>query len=355
MVGQQGENRRLAGLRKPSEQATRVRSVKTAITCGQPLTLKLPWNTLGRAKKEAYFQKLESLLEEYPSIFVVNVDNVGSNQMHGVRVALRGEAVVLMGKNTMVRRALRNLIPDNPNYEKLLSVIKGNVGFVFTKGDLKDIREKIVSNRVAAPAKAGALAPVDVTIPAGNTGMEPGKTSFFQALGIPTKIAKGLIEIVNDVPLIKAGNKVGASEATLLNMMNISPFTYGLSVQAVYDNGNIFSSEILDIDDAHLLGALTQGITTIAAISLAIGFPTVAAVPHLLINGYKNVIGVALSIDYSFEAVDRIKEILADPSKFAAAAAPAAGAAAGGATPAAAKVEEEEEEEEEMGFDSLFD
>ncbi|KAJ3153244.1 ribosomal protein P0 (A0) (L10E) [Geranomyces variabilis] len=308
----------------------------------------------GRAKKEAYFAKLESLLEEYPSIFVVNVDNVGSNQMHQVRQALRGEAVVLMGKNTMVRRAIRNLLPDNPNYEKLLSVLRGNVGFVFTKGDLKTIRDKVVENRVAAPAKAGALAPVDVTIPGGNTGMEPGKTSFFQALGIPTKIAKGLIEIVNDVELIKKGTKVGASEATLLNMMNISPFTYGMTVEAVYDNGTIFTPEILDIDETHLIGTLMQGITTIAAVSMAIDYPTVAAVPHLLINGYKNVIAVALNSDYSFEAVDRIKEILADPSKFAAAAAPAAsstGAAA--AAPAAAEEEPEASDEEDMF--GLFD
>ena len=57
--------------------------------------------------------------------------------------------------------------------------------------------------------------------------MEPGKTSFFQALGVPTKIARGTIEITTDLKLVEAGNKVGASEATLLNMLNISPFTYG--------------------------------------------------------------------------------------------------------------------------------
>jgi large subunit ribosomal protein LP0 len=51
--------------------------------------------------------------------------------------------------------------------------------------------------------------------------MEPGKTSFFQALGVPTKIARGTIEITTDLKLIEAGNKVGASEATLLNMLNI--------------------------------------------------------------------------------------------------------------------------------------
>ena len=133
-----------------------------------------------------------------------------------------------MGKNTMVRRALKGMINERPELEKLLSFVRGNIGFVFTNSDLKEIREKIISNRVAAPARAGAIAPVDVIVPGGNTGMEPGKTSFFQALGIPTKIARGTIEIVSDVKLVTSGTKVGPSEATLLNMLGISPFTYGM-------------------------------------------------------------------------------------------------------------------------------
>lgn len=84
-----------------------------------------------------------------------------------------------------------------------------------------------------APAKAGAIAPCDVTLPPQNTGMGPEKTSFFQALQIPTKIARGTIEILNDVNLIKTGDKVGASEAALLNMLGIMPFSYGLVVLQV--------------------------------------------------------------------------------------------------------------------------
>jgi len=310
----------------------------------------------GRLKKEAYFSKLEQLLEEYPTIFVVSVDNVGSNQMHQIRHSLRKDGVVLMGKNTMVRRALRNFIPEHPEYEKLLNIVRGNVGFVFTNGDLKTIREKIISNRVQAPAKAGAVAPVDVTIPGGNTGMEPGKTSFFQALGIPTKIARGTIEITTDVQLIKAGNKVGASEATLLNMMNISPFTYGMTIKSVYDNGTVFSPEILDIEESNLIENLVSGITTIASISLAINFPTVASVPHSLVGGYKNVLAIGLETDCTFDAVEKIKEILADPSRFATAApvAAASNEKTAAAPAAATKVEEKEESDEDMGF-GLFD
>jgi large subunit ribosomal protein LP0 len=101
-----------------------------------------------RARKAEYFVKLQSLLAEHQSILMCTVDNVGSNQMHQIRILLRGEATVLMGKNTMVRKALRGLLPENPKYEQLLPVVRGNIGFVFTNGDLKDIREKITSNRV---------------------------------------------------------------------------------------------------------------------------------------------------------------------------------------------------------------
>ncbi|KAI9183268.1 ribosomal protein P0 (A0) (L10E) [Blastocladiella emersonii ATCC 22665] len=305
-----------------------------------------------RSKKAIWVNKLESNLKEYKSIFIVNVDNVGSNQMHSVRRKLRGEAEVLMGKNTMVRRALRVLIAEEPAYEKILPHIKGNVGFIFTNEDLKTLRDRIVEDRVRAPAKSGALAPLDVTVPAGNTGMEPGKTSFFQALGIPTKITKGTVEITSDFPLIKAGSKVGPSEATLLNMMNISPFTYGLSVVQVFNEGNIFHPSVLDVDDETLIGHLLAGIREVAAVSLAIGVPTVASVPHSLVNGYKNVLAIALATELSFPLADAVKDRLANPEAYAAVAVAAAPAAASAAAPAAAA--EDSEEEEDVDFD-LFD
>ena len=45
--------------------------------------------------------------------------------MHEIRANLRGDAVVLMGKNTMVRRALKGFLADSPEYERLLPHVKG--------------------------------------------------------------------------------------------------------------------------------------------------------------------------------------------------------------------------------------
>ncbi|KZT19123.1 60S acidic ribosomal protein P0 [Neolentinus lepideus HHB14362 ss-1] len=304
-----------------------------------------------RAAKQVYFTKLKDLIAKYPSIFLVNVDNVGSNQMHQIRVALRGKGIVLMGKNTMVRRAIRSIITEFPQLERLLPHVKGNIGFVFTSTDLKDIRDLITANKVAAPARAGALAPKDVFVAAGNTGMEPGKTSFFQALGIPTKIARGTIEIVSEIKVVTAGTRVGPSEAALLNMLNISPFTYGMTVVQIFDSGNVFSPDVLDIGDDELLGRFTSGIKTIAALSLALHYPTLASVTHSLVNSYKNLIAIALATDYSFEGAEKAKEYLANPEAFAVAAAPAAEVVT--ATADAPK-EEEEEEKEDSDDDGMF-
>lgn len=302
-------------------------------------------------RKVDYFEKVRNLFREYNKIFVVNVDNVASTQMHQIRSSLRGQAVILMGKNTMVRKAMKEVLAENSKLEAIIPCIRGNIGLVFTNGDLKAVRDIMTANRVQASAKIGLVAQSDIYVPAGNTGIDPNKTSFFQALGISTKVVKGAIEIMSDVLLIKTGKKVGPSEAALLNMLNLAPFTFGLTVLEVYENGSVFPPSMLDITDDVLAKHVQAAIKNIASLSLGAKFPTVASAPHMLVNAYKNVLSVGLACEsYSFEAVDKIKELLKNP---VAAAAPAAAPAAAVAAAPAAK-EESEEEEEELGM-GLFD
>jgi len=304
--------------------------------------------------KSNYFTKLVQLLDEYPKCFMVEADNVGSKQMQQIRMSLRGHAVVLMGKNTMMRKAIRGHLGQNPKLEQLLPHIVGNVGFVFTKEELIDVRDMLLENKVKAPARAGAIAPLDVTVPAQNTGLGPEKTSFFQALNIPTKITKGTIEIIADVKLIKEGDKVGMSDSTLLNMLGISPFTYGLVVRKVYDSGTVFDPQILDITDDDLKARFMLGVKNVAALSLKIGYPNIASVPHSIVNGMKNCMALAAVTDITFKEAAMMKEYLADPSKFAAVAAAPAAAAAEEKKEEKVEEPEEDSDDDDMGF-GLFD
>jgi len=226
---------------------------------------------------------------------------------------------------------------------------------VFTNGDLAEIEKKLLSHRVGAPAKAGIIAPNDVWVPKGPTGMEPTQTSFLQALNIASKINKGQVEIVSDVHLIKAGEKVGPSETTLLQKLNIKPFSYGLTLLHIYDNGSVYDPSVLKLTDADILGKFRGGVANVASLSLAIGYPTLASLPHALANAYKNVLSVAVETEYTFPAAQKIKDYIANPSAFAAAApAAAAPAAAASSAAAPAKKEEKEEKKEESDDDDMF-
>ncbi|KAI3730451.1 hypothetical protein L1987_61621 [Smallanthus sonchifolius] len=309
-------------------------------------------------KKIAYDQKLCQLLDDYTQVLVAAADNVGSNQLQNIRQGLRGDSVILMGKNTMMKRSIRmhSEKTGNKAYLNLIPLLVGNVGLIFTKGDLKEVSEEVAKYKVGAPARVGLVAPVDVVVPPSNTGLDPSQTSFFQVLNIPTKINKGTVEIITPVELIKKGDKVGSSEAALLAKLGIRPFSYGLVVVTVYDNGSVFSPEVLDLTEDDLVEKFALGVSMVTSLALAIHYPTVAAAPHMLINGYKNLLAIAVESEYSFPLADKVKEFLADPSKFAVAAPVAAAPAAAAA---AAPVEEKKEEpadesDDDLGF-SLFD
>lgn len=307
-------------------------------------------------RKQQYRLKLLSLLDEYNTVLLVKVDNVGSGQIQEIRTVLRGRAIMLMGKNTLIRTVIREKAEEKPELAGLADAVRGNLGMIFTNSDVNEIREAIESNRVPAAARVGLLAPDNCVIPAGPTGLDPGQTSFFQALQIGTKIVKGSINIMNDVNLINKGERVSASAVSLLNKLNLKPFFFSMMVDQVYENGSIYSAEVLDLTDDMLLGKFFSGVNKLASVSLAIGQANLATIAHSLARAFKNILALAVVSDFTFKEATAFEEYLADPAGYAAKhGLSSGGGAAGGAAAApaaeAAPEPEEESEEEDMEFD----
>jgi len=267
-------------------------------------------------KKRTYVNAFNNLTEEYKKIILFTADNVGSKQLQDIRKELRGKGVVLMGKNTLMKKAI-NINKSNENLKKLIPFIKFNCGLIFTNGDLKELRDIAQNNKVAAPAKVGQISAVNVVIQACNTGMEPTKTSFFQALNVPTKITKGTVEIISDFVLLKPGDKVDNSKASLLQMMGQKPFSYSVKIFKIYDNGAIYEPSVLDITNDVYEKLFQDGLREIASLSLGSNFPTKASIPHTLTNAFKDLLSISVGTNYTFKQAESVKEFLKDPSKFA--------------------------------------
>jgi len=268
---------------------------------------------VAKTKKIAYFKHLEECLKKYPRAFIVDADFVGSKQMSDVRVALRGEAELVFGKKTMIRKCISDMCADDPRKEwlDLIPIMKGNVGFVFTSGELSKIKKVVDEYVKPAAAKAGVIAPVDCVILKGPTGLDPAQTSFFQALNIATKINKGSIEIINDCKVITTGIKVGSSEAALLQKLGLKPFEYGLRIVYVWEGG-VFDPSVLDITDETLMKAWSAALGNVAAVSLALGILTEASLGFAVSAAVKDIVAIALETDFiEFPAVEKVKAVLA--------------------------------------------
>jgi large subunit ribosomal protein LP0 len=179
-----------------------------------------------------------TLAGKYKQIIVVSLENVTSSQVQSIRRILgKNKGQLVIGKNTIIRKAiqlrqqsgdlpsafaeLRKVGGPVPELAPLLPLLKGKVGLIFTEESVFEVKPKIEANKIQSPARLGAIAPINVTIPPCSTGMDPSQISFFHALQISTKIDKGMIAITKEYQVCTAGKKIGSSEVVLLQRMGI--------------------------------------------------------------------------------------------------------------------------------------
>lgn len=315
-----------------------------------------------RAKKRRIVNRLYEHFTNYKQCLIVKLENVTSNQIQQARLALRQKKLgeIVCGKNTVIKKAIdirlaapkeddqdyelrKRLYTNVPQIEKLTSYCKGKVGFIFSDAPVFDLKPIIEGNRIPAPAKVGTFAPLEVTIPAGPTGLDPSQISFFHTLNISTKIQKGQIEITKDFKVCDKGKKIGNSEAAILSKLNIKPFSFGMEILYVYDNGAILTPEVFNLNPEDLLGKIRNAANQLAAISLAIGEPNVLSIPHMIKNGFKNVASIALEADIPLKVLESMKSAGPAPTTTAKTTAPAQ------TKVEAPKVEEKVEEDVDMG------
>merc|ERR1719326_1143899 len=178
---------------------------------------------------------------------------------------------------------------------------------IFSNGDLGEIKNILDANSRGAPARVGQIAPIDVIIPPGPTGLDPKQTGFFQALNIATKIAKAQIEIINPVTIIAAEDKVTPSQAALLDKLKIRPFEYKMNIRNYLDEGKLIDAKVLSISKDIILEKFKAKASNLTALSLGSGYITSAAVPHLIGNAFKNLAAASIASGFEIEQVKALK------------------------------------------------
>jgi len=306
---------------------------------------------------------------KYNQFIVVALDNVSNAQLQKARVTLQksekpGDLVV--GKNSIIEKALKWLTTEpekgtkefedhskwkrRPELKNVFKLVEGNVALIFTDEDYSTVKDKIEAEVLSVSAKTGVPAPCDVIIPAGPTNLDVGKVQIFQKLNVPTKAVKNMLEIQKDIHIIKKGEKVTATGSELCRLLNLKPFAYKLEMKKIWMNGAVLEEDMINIKSDDILKSFQQHCTTLAALSLGASLPNAASVPHMIANGFKDLLAVGLGADLKFKQLEQALSAGPAPAQ-------AGGAkATGGAAPKQAEKEPEPEVvEENVSMGGLFD
>lgn len=210
-------------------------------------------------KKKSDLKTLEKLLKDYPVIGIVDMSTLPGAQLQSMRIRLKDDMKIFMAKKRLIRIAIENVKKDMKGIDGLEKYLRGIPALLFTKQNPFKIFSIIKKNKTAAAAKAGQLAPVDIVLPAGPTPFGPGPVmGELGSFGIKCGIEGGKIAIKNDFVAAKKGEPIKDKIVGLLAKFGIKPMEIGLNVTAVFENGVVMESGLLDIDEAKFIGDISN-------------------------------------------------------------------------------------------------
>lgn len=253
-------------------------------------------------RKALMYSKTQELFSSHNNYMLVSIKRVKSTQLKDVKSSLDPKVKLLFAKNKIMKKALKDL--DAQKYDQLIEKLHDDVAIAFFDNvDPKSILHAGMDHMRKANAVAGDIAPLDVVIPAGPTGLGPEKINIFQAARMNTKINKGKIDLVADHKLLSKGDTVTISDASLLLMLKIQPFSFGLDVLKVFEGNDVFDKSILMIGEDDVENCMKECISLTAAISLGTGISTPASVPYEIKNAFADIAKVSLGLSFNIKEI----------------------------------------------------
>jgi len=230
--------------------------------------------------KKSEVDAIVEVIEDFESIGVVDIEGIPSRQLQQMRSELYGEATLRMSRNTLLQRALDRV---DEGLESLDDYLTGHVGLIGTNDNPFALFKHLEQSKTPAPINAGEIAPNDIVIPEGDTGMDPGPfVGELQSIGANARIDEGSIKVLEDSVVVEEGEPVSADVANVLAELGIEPKEVGLDLRAVFADGVLFEADELELDVEEYRADVAAGVAAARNLSINAGYPTSRTVQPML-------------------------------------------------------------------------
>ena len=245
--------------------------------------------------KKDEVNELKGLIDSAEVVGIVNLLNIPARQLQEMRKTLAGKATIRLSKINLMKLALEDCDNEKANITELSDFMEGQPALVCTDMNPFRLYKILEDSKTSAPAKAGATAPDDIVVPAGDTGFPPGPfLGDLQQIGVPAKIDKGKIVVSKDTVVVKAGEEVSKQVAAALTRMDIKPMEVGMDLKAVYEEGSIFKADVLAIDEEETIADIQTAFTKAFNLSVFSAFPTSQTISTIISTAHTKAYNVAI-------------------------------------------------------------
>ncbi len=258
-----------------------------------------PWKT-----KEV--EELKGELKKYPVIGVASIEGLPAAQFQEIKAKTKEHVLIRVARKRLIRRAIES---ERPELKSLEEYMQGPIAFVMSDMNAFKLYNVIKKMRSKAPAKAGQTAPNDIVVPAGDTGLPPGPAlGDLKAAGINARIDGQTIKVMKDSVVAKEGQIISPTVANALGKLGIKPIEIFLKVLAVYEDGTIFTPDVLDIDETKVISDIQTAFTSARNLSVKVGYPTKQTMDLLIAKAFSNARN--LSVELGFVTKQTVKDII---------------------------------------------
>lgn len=271
---------------------------------------------LTRQDKENLVDHLSREIEENPVVGVLDMHSLPARQLQEIKKELVGEAEITMARKTLIELALEKAA--RPGIEQLEDNGAAQPALIFTDKNPFSLFKLIQEKKSSAAASGGEEAPSDIIIQAGMTDIDPGPMlGQIQELGAGTSVEDGKIKVENDAVAVEAGDIIDSDTAEVLNALGMEPLEVGLDLKLVYEDGEVFGRDVLEIDADQYMEDVETAVAQAFNLAVNAGYLTGHTAPTVVSTAAGNARNLAVNAGILDRAV--IEDIVRKASGAAAA------------------------------------
>ena len=251
--------------------------------------------------KHKEIEELTEKLGKAKVVGLVNITGIPSRQFQLMRKSLKGKADIKISRSNLIKRAF-----ENAKIKDLDQHMEGSMGLILTDLNPFKLNKILKDSKISSPAKAGNIAPRDIMVPAGDTGLPAGPIiGDLQKAGVKAQIQAGKIVVTKDSPVVKEGEKIDGTLALILTRLGIEPMEIGLDMTTAYEEGMIYTSDVLSIDQDTVMANVLTAHAGAVSLALNAKICNKETVKLFLSESYTKALNLAMNAEiFNKETID---------------------------------------------------